>query len=130
MASMISKHVVGRNIRASEDTSTVPVGEKSPPDGPENRLQPHIPGLPLQIPRQQHGAKNGIRYAVQQRLLVGKMPIQRRRLNSQGGGEPPHREALQPNLIKQGQRRPYDHLFLNAHTGCHRLNSLTPLDYV
>src|SRR6202022_4064528 len=125
-----SKHVVGRNIRTGEDTSTVPVGEKSPPDATENRPQPHTPGLPLEIPRHRHGAKNGIRHAVQQRLLVGKMPIQRRRLNLQGGGEPPHREALQPNLIKQGQRRPYDHLLLNAHPGCHRLNSLTSLDHI
>ena len=58
------------------------------------------------------------------------MPIKRRRLNLQGGGESPHRETLQPNLIKQGQRRPYDHLLLNAYTGCQGLISLTSLDYV
>jgi hypothetical protein len=82
-------------------------------------LQLVVPGFALEIPRQRHGAKNGIRHAVQQCLLVGKMPIKRRRLNLQDAGEPPHREAVQPNLIEQGQRRPHDQLLFNARTGCH-----------
>jgi hypothetical protein len=54
-------------------------------------LQLVVPGFALEIPRQRHGAKNGIRHAVQQCLLVEKMPIKRWRLNLQCGGESPHR---------------------------------------
>ncbi len=88
---------------ATEDLGAVPVAEQRGAQGAAGGGDRLLP-----VPREGdrpgvHPAEHLGGHLVQQRLLVGEVPVQRGRLDVQLGGDPAQGEALQPGLVEQAQ---------------------------
>ncbi len=79
-----------------DQASAVAVGEHGPPVGAGAAGQPVLPGLTVTRWAQSGGLDDRVGHPVEQFLLGADVPVQRRRLDAEVGGEPAHRQPVQP----------------------------------
>jgi hypothetical protein len=88
-----------------DDAGAVAVGEQRPAALAGSAGEPVLPGLAVAGRAHPVGQLDRLGHPVEQFLLVADMPVQRGRLDAQFGGEPAHRQPVQPHLVEQPQCR-------------------------